>query len=49
MRIAVGLVLLVSCGGSGSGDMQMSATTASVPPIDRETPAGLETATFALG
>ncbi|HYF01286.1 MAG TPA: hypothetical protein VEJ18_20355 [Planctomycetota bacterium] len=46
---AAGLVLWGGCGGSGTGEMQMSVSAVAVPPIDREAPARLETATFALG
>lgn len=46
---AVGLTLLAACGGSDPGEMQMSVSAVAVPPIDREAPPRLETATFALG
>lgn len=49
MRLAVGMALLASCGGSSPGEMQMIPSAVDVPRIDREIPARLETATFALG
>lgn len=46
---AAAVAFLAGCGGSGTGEMQMSVSAVAVPPIDREAPARLETATFALG
>ena len=45
----LGLSLLAACGRSAPGDMQMDAPIVAAPPVDREVPDGLETATFALG
>lgn len=40
------LGLLAGCGGQ---EVPMRMSTSGAPPIDREAPAKLETATFALG
>lgn len=46
MRLPVALTLLL---GACSEEVPMRMSTAGAPPIDREAPAKLETATFALG
>jgi hypothetical protein len=46
MKAALALALLL---GACSKEIPMKMSTAGAPPIDREAPAKLETATFALG
>jgi len=46
MRTLIALTLLL---GACSKEMPMRMSTSGAPPIDREAPAKLETATFALG
>jgi len=46
MRNLIALMLLL---GACSKEVPMKMSTAGAPPIDREAPATLETATFALG
>ena len=46
MRNLIALTLLL---GACSKEVPMKMSTAGAPPIDREAPATLETATFALG
>ena len=46
MRGLIALTLLL---GARTEEVPMRMSTAGAPPIDREAPATLETATFALG
>jgi hypothetical protein len=46
MRTTLALALLL---GGCSEEVPMRMSTSGAPPIDREAPAALETATFALG
>jgi hypothetical protein len=50
MKAALALLLpLGACSGPREEESPMAMSTAGAPPIDREAPAQLETATFALG
>ena len=49
MRMKAALALALLLGACSKEEVPMRMSTAGAPPIDREAPAKLETATFALG
>jgi len=50
MVVAVALAILASCGRPEENHVIVPmGSSMSVPPVDREAPARLETATFAVG